>query len=871
MSTHIDEAVVRQFIEIISEHVKQTINGAGAPGVLQICRISPIDESVVPSRFLLDDVEHMVKTAIGDAAAGHNVYIEARTVHAGLRSNQRGTLADTAWVFGLVADGDADKGKGGSITVRPSLVVETSPGNFHYWYLFTRAIPADQAKIIGEAIRAGTSTDQDTGVITQCYRVAGTPNYPSAAKQARGRITVEPTRIFEYTGRLWDPDELLEVFTPATSAAASAAPPSPGPTDEATLPDDLLKDIRDGGVGTGNDKTRSALFQSVISQLKRRNWSIDAIVELLEKYPNGIAAKYKKRLRKEVGRSYNKAMGGASISSAAANSGAGPSTAAASGSGPAPALGAAPAAQPGTAQGAAHILPTIRLVDGQLPRAVTETERALLSAGEAIFSRAGGLVYPVAETMTASDGRKTVMARLRSFVVDSFIEPVAEAAIFQRFSLKRNRWVDIDPPMQLVRMVLSRERKWVFPRVSGIITTPTLRCDGSLLTVPGYDPRSELYLLPGLQLPPIPERPTRDEAVRALDVIKGLFEEFCFKQKDLDCSIAVSGLLTALLRGSLSAAPAYLVIADTPGTGKSYFVDVIAMIANGRLCPVITTSKSEEETEKRLGTVLLSGVPIVSLDNCTHDLGGDLLCQLTERPVVKIRILGRSEMPDCECHTALFATGNNITFKKDMLRRGLVCTLEALDERPELRSFKRDALEVAAVNRGTYVTAALTIVRAYFTAGTPQVCGPLASYAAWSRMVRSPLVWLGEPDPIKIMDDVRDEDWDLANIREFFELWLAYDLELGRDYTVATIIEAACPPRTPNNYGPQTFKQLLLRVAATRGAPDTVSPERLGWWLRRNSGRVVGIVDANGNSQRYRLIKAPARAHRRAAFQLVAV
>jgi hypothetical protein len=876
MSAHVDEAVVRQFIEIISEHAKQTINGAGPPGVLQLCRISPIDESVVPSRFLLGDVEHMVKTAIGDAAAGHNVYIEARTVRASLRGNQRGTLADTAWVFGLVADGDADKGKGGSITVRPSLVVETSPGNFHYWYLFTRAIPADQAKIIGDAIRAGSGTDHDTGVITQCYRVAGTPNYPSAAKQARGRIIVESTRIFEQTGRLWDPDELLEAFAPATAASATAAsataapataaaPPS-GPADEATLPDDLLKDIRDGGVGNKNDKSRSALFQSVISQLKRRNWSIEAIVELLEKYPSGIAAKYQKRLRKEVERSYNKAMGGASI-----GSGAGQSTAAVSGSGLAPALGASLAAQPGAAPGAARILPTIRLVDGQLPRAVTETERALLSTGEAIFSRAGGLVYPVAETMTASDGRKTVMARLSSFVVDSFIEPVAEAAIFQRFSLKRNRWVDIDPPMQLVRMVLSRERKWVFPRVSGIITTPTLRCDGSLLTAPGYDPRSELYLLPGLQLPPIPERPTRDEAVKALNVIKGLFEEFCFKQKDLDRSIAVSGLLTALLRGSLTAAPAYLVIADTPGTGKSYLVDVIAVIANGRLCPVITTSKSEEETEKRLGTVLLSGVPIVSLDNCSHDLGGDLLCQLTERPVVKIRVLGRSEMPDCECHTALFATGNNITFKKDMLRRGLVCTLEALDERPELRSFKRDALEVAAANRGAYVMAALTIVRAYFTAGTPQVCGPLASYAAWSRMVRSPLVWLGEPDPIKIMDDIRDEDWDLANLREFLELWLAYDLELGRDYTVATIIEAACPPRTPNNYGPQTFKQLLLRVAATKDALDTVSPERLGWWLRRNNGRVVGIVDTNGNRQRYRLIKGAARAHRRPAFQLVAV
>jgi putative DNA primase/helicase len=54
----------------------------------------------------------------------------------------------------------------------------------------------------------------------------------------------------------------------------------------------------------------------------------------------------------------------------------------------------------------------------------------------------------------------------------------------------------------------------------------------------------------------------------------------------------------------------------------------------------------------------------VSLDNITHDLGGELLCQITERPIVRIRVLGRSEMPDCECHTMVFATGNN-----DRLRR----------------------------------------------------------------------------------------------------------------------------------------------------------------------------------------------------------
>jgi putative DNA primase/helicase len=457
---------------------------------------------------------------------------------------------------------------------------------------------------------------------------------------------------------------------------------------------------------------------------------------------------------------------------------------------------------------------------------------------------------------------------LREFTTDSLLEPLAEAAIYQRFSVRQNRWVDADPPLQLVRMVLARNQRWAFSHVSGIITTPTLRCDGSLLATPGYDQRSELYLLPGLQLPPIPERPTRAQAEEALATIKELFSEFSFQRKPLDCSVAISALLTAQLRGSLATAPIYLIAADTSGTGKSYLVDVIATIVNGRCCPATAAAENKEEFEKQLGAILLTGAPIVSLDNCDRDLGGNLLCQLTERPVVNIRVLGRSEMPECESHTAVFATGNNITFKRDMLRRGLTCNLEALDERPELRVFKRDAMEVAAANRGVYVAAGLTIVRAYFTAGTPSVCGPLASYAAWTKMVRSPLVWLGEPDPCLAMDETREEDWELAAIREFFELWLAYDLGLDMEYTTADIMEVACRPPAPNSYAPQSFKHLLLRVARAKNAPDTVSADRLGWWLRRISGRVISIVDVDGKKHRYRLIRQrPGKRHR--CFRLV--
>jgi hypothetical protein len=850
VSVPVDPDMIRQFLEIISTHALKVTDRNGPAGVLQLCRLSPLDNKILPSRFAINDVEHMVQAAICDAE-NCNVYIEGRTVRAGLKAGSRGLLEDTAHVFALVVDSDGDKGKGGNIAVRPSLTVETSPGNHHLWFLLTHAIPAAQAKFIGDAIRANSGTDQDTGVPTQCYRVAGTPNYPNTTKRARGRCTVEPTRIVEWTGRLWDPDELLAAF-PASASSTSTSHGHPIEANEASLPAELLADIQNGGSGHGKDPSRSALFHGVVWQLKRRNWSREAIISLFEKYPNGVGAKYRgKRLAKEVERSHDKANGGLTPPASPPSS-------------PPPPGGPAGSAAPGGGPSAApRVLPTIRLMHGQLPRIVRETEQALLAASTEAFARAGALVYPVFETVVASDGRKTTVAKLRAFTPDSFMEPAAECAIFQRYNTRQKKWLDADPPVQLVRMLLSREKRWAFPRVSGIITTPTLRPDGSLLSAPGYDPRSELYLVPGLQLPSIPDLPTREQAEAALKTLKEPFEEFSFKQKDppIDRAVALSGLLTALLRGSLPTAPIHLIRADTPGTGKSYLVDIVAMIATGRLCPVITASKSTDELEKRIGAVLLSGSSIISLDNIERDLEGELLCQLSERPVIRIRVLGHSEMPDCECHTAVFATGNNVGFRSDMVRRGLLCTLEALDERPELREFQDDALALANTNRAGYVAAALTIVRAYLTAGSPRVCGPFGSYMAWSKMVRSPLIWLGEPDPVSSADEIRKEDPELANIREFFDLWKNYDLELDMPYTAARIIELACAPPPPNSYNPAWFKTFLLKIAAAKGNAESISPDRLGWWLRRISGRVVSkhrLIkghDQSTNCANYRLVK----------------
>src|SRR5262249_28471692 len=230
-------------------------------------------------------------------------YIEGRLVRRGLNGNERGKLADTAAVFALVVDSDPDKGMGWIPTARPSMTVETSPGNSQFWFFLRDAISPELAQKLGERIRHAVHSDHDPGNPVQPYRVAGTINYPNAKKIGRGRVTV-PTRLVEFDPEvLWTREQIEEAFPLPESKDGGGAEPGAGTAgDEAGIPDETLRVIRDG-VPKGQ---QSDAFWNVILVLKQSGWSSNGVVALLEKYPDGIAQKYRGRLQREVERIWNK-------------------------------------------------------------------------------------------------------------------------------------------------------------------------------------------------------------------------------------------------------------------------------------------------------------------------------------------------------------------------------------------------------------------------------------------------------------------------------------------------------------------------------------------------------------------------------------
>ncbi|MBR1172983.1 hypothetical protein JQ617_03360 [Bradyrhizobium sp. KB893862 SZCCT0404] len=507
-------------------------------------------------------------------------------------------------------------------------------------------------------------------------------------------------------------------------------------------------------------------------------------------------------------------------------------------------------AAPLTSLTAQTVKAVIDIAAGEMPGAVAKAAVALAEYGATIFRQDDVLVRPITVEVAASDGRMTQAVRLKPIAVDSLLLWLADAADFRKWDKrakdeatgKKGAWARCDPPRTLAKAILETPETWTFPTIAGVITCPTMRHDGSILCCNGYDPQTMLYLEidPDLQMVEVRLKPTREEALAALARLAALLKEFPFKSGDggVDHSVALAQIMTFAVRSALPISPAFLCRAPVPGSGKSYLNDLSNAVTSGRdKCPVISAGETIEETEKRIGAALLEGANVVAIDNCSHDLSGDALCQLTERPRMRIRVLRYSKMPEIDNRAVTTFNGNNIGPKGDMTRRTLLCNLDPKVERPELREFDHNPVAMVLAKRGAYLADIFTIIRAYIAAGRPDVVGPIASYERWSDMVRAPLVWLGCADPVASMDQARNEDEGLNAIGELFALWQHY-LVVAVPFSAAEIVAKASErDARGDGFARGDFRDHLIQIAGQRGE---ISARNLGRWLRKIAGRVVG-------------------------------
>lgn len=461
---------------------------------------------------------------------------------------------------------------------------------------------------------------------------------------------------------------------------------------------------------------------------------------------------------------------------------------------------------------------------GYLTHIVNKNEEALLKSDVAIYQRGGCLTRPI--KLDVAVGDLTTVRRERG---STMLLPVKEpwlieqmAAVLKWHTVTADGAKKPTDPKLLYATTLIARGEWKFPVLRGVVNTPTLSRNGRLITTPGFDADSGLLLdFPSDTFPPLLPHPTKNDATDALRFLAGPLRAFPFVD-DAAKSVALSAFLTALIRCSLRTSPLHSFDAPTAGTGKSLLAEAVGLLSTGARPPALSQGKSPEEDEKRLSTVLFAGDPVIHIDNCERPITGDFLCSMLTQEVVQARILGLSERRILPSTSLVLASGNNLIHAGDTSRRAVVCRLDANTERPETREFDFDVHDEVLAMRPELVVAGLTVLLAYTQAGRGAQLRPMGSFTDWE-WVRGALVWLDCADPADTREAIMESDPKKDELLEVMGMWE----------------EAFGPERIPvadiTVERASNLHNKLIEVACHGGW----SGKSVGWWLRRQKGRVI--------------------------------
>ena len=468
--------------------------------------------------------------------------------------------------------------------------------------------------------------------------------------------------------------------------------------------------------------------------------------------------------------------------------------------------------------------PTIKVEPGELHRIVDAAE-SVLSESRRYYQRGGLIVCVNTDPASGATSIKPVSQ-------PALTRALSGCASWLRYDARAEDFVSSDPPARHVQVLFDSERYDHLPALAGIARQPHLRGDGSLVREAGFDSTTGLFGVFDARRFTVGEHPTKDDAIVALEALRALLKEFAFASEN-DESATLAAMLTAAIRPSLPTAPMFHIRAPQIASGKSYLSGLVSAFAGPGTPSAVAFPSSEDEAVKLLLATLLEGPSVVVFDNLTTDLiPFKSLCSALTEEFLTGRILGVSKVATVGTRTLFLSSGNNVDAVRDMARRTITIALDPQLETPATRQFNSDPLAQVRAGRERYVSLALTIIRAWLTAGNPTAaCKPLASYGVWSTWVRQPLLWLGLPDPAARVFDQLAQDPDRETLGRLLSAWRGMFGSTGT--MIREAVGAADKAHTDDS---KILRETLLEVADERGE---INRRRLGRWIARHQGRIV--------------------------------
>lgn len=419
------------------------------------------------------------------------------------------------------------------------------------------------------------------------------------------------------------------------------------------------------------------------------------------------------------------------------------------------------------------------------------------------------------------------------------------------------------PPEWLSRSIISQPQ-WGFSYLEGIMRSPTVRPDGSVLSKGGFDAQTGLFLDTGGVDIDVPDSLGLTDAEAAIDALFDLVEDVPFERPH-HRSAWLAALFTVLARPAIDGpCPLFMVNASTPGTGKTTLADIIGVIASGEDLPHQAYTDDDNEMRKRITAIASFGVPVVLFDNVDGVLGGSSLDSVLTSTTWSDRELATSRMITAPMRTVWLASGNNIQIKGDIARRIIPISLSIDMERPEerVRKFPQIKDHIRA-HRTRYITAVLTVLRAYILQGRPRMV-QAAGFPEWSALIRNCLVWAGQPDPYDGVEQLRGEGDSRAN--EAIQLLRAWHRCFGAQWVSLQDVDRQLQwyrTNDPTQLIGDKRDQLYdtLREDPKLWDRDRLLTKSVGYRLRRIKNRVFGgfklqsRVDTVRNAHEWLVVK----------------
>jgi hypothetical protein len=502
------------------------------------------------------------------------------------------------------------------------------------------------------------------------------------------------------------------------------------------------------------------------------------------------------------------------------------------------------------------VLPVIRIEKGCRPWIVDAAEKVIACDSERWGLYRNGELLTHVSAWTEEDRvriekqrvsgqlamQRPIGVPILTLPTSGLIDDIFGRAIYWlRFDERKQEWVRTDCPTKISKQYLERGN-WQLPELTGIITAPIVRTDGSILTKQGFDRSTGLLLRSPLIDWTAPVDLSQSAAQAAARRLSEPFAEFPFSSPAAR-SVVVSGILTGLQRRLLPTAPGHGFDANHWGAGKTLLADCISIIVTGAEVPSISVGESDEvELAKMFTSVLMAGDQVVLIDNISRPFNSDTFATILTKTLYQGRILGINKMAHLVTNCLFILTGNNLTFLKDMPRRVLVARIEVEQENPDTRGdfAIHDLKKYCAEHRQQLVNDALTVLGGFAAAGRPsQNLTPYGSFEVWSNEIRSAMVWAGLPDPCETRKAISEKDPERESTLVVFEQW--YEHFKDSEIHTHELIEVASVPATNDEGEFRGWLNPGLRFALEQVASKGpgINAKALGMWCHERVDRLI--------------------------------